>query len=76
MCETLLPTTLKWTQFVSEKLFILDTVSLSHMTLGIRQNAYIQVSRVRFSYCQYFLVLTESFLAKAHETVKSFGPGN
>ena len=36
---------------MSEKLFIFDTVSLSHMTLGIRQNAYIQVSRVRFSYC-------------------------
>jgi len=36
-------------------------LSLGHMISGIRQNAYIQVSHVRFSWYQHFLVLTESF---------------
>jgi len=36
-------------------------LSLGHMISGIRQNAYVQVSQVRFSWYQYFLVLTESF---------------
>jgi hypothetical protein len=36
-------------------------LSSSHMISGIRQNAYVQVSHVRFSWYQYFLVLTESF---------------